>query len=150
MITFVSIGEERIAEMVELFDAYRIFYRKESDKNGAKEFLLERMRKNESKIFAAEDEKTKKLLGYVQLYPLFSSVQMKKVWVLNDLFVLPEFRKNGVGEFLMEESKKFANTSDVARLLLCTEKNNFSAQKLYEKVGYTEDAMKYYVLPLNQ
>jgi len=32
------------------------------------------------------------LMGFAQLYPSFSSVSMKRLWILNDLFVSSEAR----------------------------------------------------------
>jgi hypothetical protein len=42
------------------------------------------MQKNDSTIFLAEERGYP--LGFTQLYPSFSSVSMKRVWILNDLF----------------------------------------------------------------
>jgi hypothetical protein len=39
-------------EVAELFDAYRIFYKKPSDIDGAKEFISERITNNDSRISA--------------------------------------------------------------------------------------------------
>ena len=35
-------------------------------------------------------------VGFVQLYPTFTSIGAKRAWVLNDLFVVPEARRRGV------------------------------------------------------
>ena len=34
--------------------------------------------------------------GFVQLYPMFSSVRARRTWVLNDLFVEAQFRRGGI------------------------------------------------------
>ena len=65
----------------ELFDGYRVFYRKDSDIDTAKEFLAERIKNRDSEIFVCETTKNK-LIGFVQLFPLFSSTRMKKMWLL--------------------------------------------------------------------
>ena len=77
---------QHIDQVVDLFDAYRVWYRKPSDKAAAKAFLLERIYAKESIIFVCENEE-KQLVGFTQLYPLFSSTRMKRLWLLNDLFV---------------------------------------------------------------
>ena len=73
-----------------LFDSYRIFYHKNSDVEAAKVFLKERIKNNESEIFVAEFEKH--LVGFVQLFPIFSSTRMQRYWLLNDLFVAENYR----------------------------------------------------------
>jgi len=54
-----------------LFDAYRVFYEKPSNKINARVFLQERITNQESIIYIAQDAKEKGL-GFVQLYPFFS------------------------------------------------------------------------------
>ena len=64
---------------------YRVFYEQKSDIHAARVFLEERLRKEESIIFIAKAGLDS--VGFVQLYPAFSSVSMRKSWILNDLFV---------------------------------------------------------------
>lgn len=96
-----------IRQLAELFDQYRIFYHKESDIPAAEKFLTERIKNNDSEIFVAEYEG--KLIGFVQLYPLFSSTRMKRYWLLNDLYVNGNYRGNGYSKALIEEAKQMAN-----------------------------------------
>ncbi|WP_449401201.1 N-acetyltransferase family protein [Chryseobacterium wanjuense] len=74
-----------LQQLAELFDQYRVFYHKESDIPAAESFLKERIENKDSEIFVAESDG--KLVGFVQLYPLFSSTRMKRYWLLNDLYV---------------------------------------------------------------
>lgn len=119
-----------------LFNMYRVFYRKESDLNGAIKFLTERLTHQDSEIFVAENEE-KKLTGFVQLYPLFSSTRMKKLWLLNDLFVHPEFRGQGISRGLIERAKKLVVESNACGMFLETEKSNLIGNNLYPKTGFT-------------
>ena len=65
-----------LEELAPLFDAYRQFYDKKSDIKAAEKFLEARIVNDESVIYLAfnEDEKA---VGFVQLYPSFSSTRMK-------------------------------------------------------------------------
>ena len=54
---------------------------------------------------------------------------------LEDLFVAPEYRRQGLGEFLIEGCAKFAEESGARRLYWQTQRSNESAQKLYFKVA---------------
>ncbi|MBK8551833.1 MAG: GNAT family N-acetyltransferase [Ignavibacteria bacterium] len=131
-----------------LFDLYRQFYEQKSDLNSAKEFLSERINKNESVIFLAMDEDTNKGMGFVQLYPAFSSVSMKRLWILNDLFVHENYRKQGVAEALIEKAKELVRESNAKGLILETHLSNVNAQKLYDKTGFKkdEDYFRYYFI----
>jgi GNAT superfamily N-acetyltransferase len=124
-----------------LFDAYRQFYRAPSDIEASHQFILERLTNHESVIFLAmEDEHA---LGFVQLYPLFASVALKPLWLLNDLFVVESARKQGVGEKLMKHAEQFAYETDSRGLFLRTAIDNYPAQKLYEKCGWVKDEKFY-------
>ncbi|MCB0375871.1 MAG: GNAT family N-acetyltransferase, partial [Sinomicrobium sp.] len=68
-------------QLTELFDAYRVFYEKSPDKNAVKAFLTERIANGDSELFVAADPNGD-IAGFVQLYPLFSSTQMKRFWLL--------------------------------------------------------------------
>jgi ribosomal protein S18 acetylase RimI-like enzyme len=143
----VVAGMHHLDELVPLFDAYRVYYQQESDLPGAARFLQRRLAKEESRIFAAISPDLKAMLGFVQLYPIFSSVSMQRLWLLNDLFVKPEFRRKGVGKALMEASRQFAVQTGAKGLMLETGVENEAAQKLYEQLGY-ERSVDYYVYNL--
>lgn len=127
-----------------LFDDYRVFYRKESDITATKVFLTERLKNKDSEIFVCETSENI-LVGFVQLYPLFSSTRMKKLWLLNDLFVNPEFRAKGISVKLIERAKKLVIDTSACAMFLETEKTNLIGNNLYPKTGFelNEDANFY-------
>jgi ribosomal protein S18 acetylase RimI-like enzyme len=123
-----------LKQLSELFDQYRIFYHKDSDIPAAEKFLTERIENKDSEIFVAENEG--KLVGFVQLYPLFSSTRMKRYWLLNDLYVNENYRGNGFSKQLIEASKELAKFTDSAGVLLETGKSNDIGNKLYPSCGF--------------
>ncbi|WP_413299470.1 GNAT family N-acetyltransferase [Bacillus sp. 1P10SD] len=128
--------------VAELFDLYRVFYEQTSDINAAKEFLNKRIVNEESVIFLALEGNV--ALGFVQLYPSFSSVSMKRSWVLNDLYVKKEARGQGVGENLIKTALHFAKESGAKGVFLETGKENVNAQRLYEKIGFVQETNYFY------
>ncbi|WP_198550342.1 GNAT family N-acetyltransferase [Macrococcoides caseolyticum] len=120
-----------------LFNKYRIFYEKESDLKGTKNFIKNRIENEESIIFIAEYGEV--IAGFVQIYPTFSSVSMKKAYILNDLFVDEKFRRNNLGESLINEVFKYAVSKDAKYVTLETSIGNINAQKLYEKMNMKID-----------
>ncbi|WP_066222196.1 GNAT family N-acetyltransferase [Formosa haliotis] len=121
--------------VAELFDAYRVFYEKESDVEGAEHFLAERFKNKDSELFVAQNE-SGKLIGFVQLYPLFSSTRMQKLWLLNDLFVQPEYRGQGVSVNLIERAKQLVKDTKACGMFLETGKSNEIGNNLYPKTGF--------------
>lgn len=131
-----------------LFDGYRVFYGKPSDPAKANAFLHERLANDESVIFLARDEQGS-TLGFTQLYPCFSSVSARRLWILNDLFVSPAARRRGVARALLERARAHGLQTGVVRLVLQTAHGNAQAQALYESLGWVrQDGMYEYALEL--
>ncbi len=118
-----------------LFEGYRTFYRKTPDATAARNFLSKRLENLDSKIYLCQNS-AGQLLGFVQLYPIFSSTRMKRLWLLNDLFVQPEARGQGISIKLIERAKQLATETNAAGLLLETEVSNQIGNLLYPKTGF--------------
>jgi len=148
----VQIRRASIADvsiLAPLFDGYRVFYKQPSDLVGARRFLEARFRSSESVVFIAEIGG--EAIGFTQLYPTFSSISMKRMWILNDIFVDPSTRKLGVGTKLLDKSCEFAESDGAVSLKLCTAIDNFTAQKLYEATGWKRiDRFYHYKFDLEQ
>jgi len=132
-----------------LFDAYRQFYGQRSDLAAARAFLGERLRRDESVIFFADADggPGSEALGFTQLYPSFSSVSLRRLWILNDLFVRPGIRRGGVGRRLLERAREWAIETDAKGLTLATAVGNAAAKALYESCGWRrDDEFEHYVL----
>ena len=126
-----------LEQLAPLFDRYRQFYGRASDVAAAREFLLARFTNKESTLLIAhEDERP---IGFTQLYPSFSSVSLARIFILNDLFVSEQARRNGVASALMSAAVKFASTLGAVRLSLSTAITNDAAQALYHSAGWKRD-----------
>ena len=133
-----------------LFDAYRVFYRQPSNLAQSRAFIAERIARDESVIFLAQDD-TGEALGFVQLFPTFSSIDAHRTWLLGDLFTTANARGRGVGTLLMNTARSFAVLSGGRGMVLETATDNFNAQRLYESLGYVRDSGYYtYCLDLQQ
>ncbi|HHF2973665.1 TPA: N-acetyltransferase family protein [Vibrio diabolicus] len=79
------------------------------------------------------------VIGFVTLYQGFSSVSLKKYWVLNDLYVSTNARGTGLGRALMEFAETYAKSTHAKGIELETSLDNVVAQSLYEDLGYLEN-----------
>ncbi len=122
--------------VAELFDGYRQFYEQAPDLSGSRAFVGERLRVGDSHIILATDGEGTGA-GFVQLYPIFSSVRMCRVWILNDLFVAPAARGRGVAVDLMRAAADTARAAGVKALQLETAADNVPAKALYERLGWS-------------
>lgn len=122
----------------ELFNSYRRFYGQLDNVTQAVQFMQQRLIKQDSTIFVAEADKGK-IIGFCQLYPTWSSLQMKKAWIFNDLYVREDSRNLGVGRQLIEQVINFCRSTKAAWVTLQTAKDNTNAQNLYKKLGFIQE-----------
>lgn len=128
--------EDDIVAIAPLFDAYRVFYGQPTNLSAASSFLKERFSARDSVILLAVGNG--EICGFTQLYKSFSSVSLKAIFILNDLFVAPEFREKGVGKALLTAAQNHCKLLGYKGLALETATEN-PAQKLYEKMGWVKD-----------
>jgi len=139
MLEIIVANSSYLSQASELFDAYRQFYKQVSNIAAARQFLSERMAQGESMIYLAIDKGSGQAVGFMQIYPSFSSISLKKLLILNDLFVIPEYRKQGVAKALIDTAKKLAKKEGAKGLSLKTAHDNIAGQKLYEACGFKLD-----------
>lgn len=132
--------------IVPLFDAYRGFYGQPSDPARARAWLDERLTHDESVMLVAELDG--EVVGFTQLYPMYSSVRTTRTWILNDLFVAETARRSGAARALLDAAAAFARDQGAGGLSLETTRDNAPARALYGKAGWQEDATQWYSLSL--
>jgi ribosomal protein S18 acetylase RimI-like enzyme len=125
-----------------LFEAYRGFYGRDTEVAAAGAFIRDRLQQKESVIFLAESGD--RLVGFVQLYPSFDSVEIGSIWILHDLFVTPEARRKGAALGLMAAARRLAESTGACGISLATAMDNTGAQALYEGLGYIRDHRFYH------
>ena len=125
-----------------LFDGYRQFYEQPSDIQRAHDWLKARIGQNESVVLLARHDGA--AAGFVQLYPMYSSVRTARTWILNDLFIAPEFRRHGTARALLDAATQFAREDGAAFIVLETTRDNEAARALYRAAGWHEDSTQWY------
>jgi ribosomal protein S18 acetylase RimI-like enzyme len=124
-----------------LLNQYRIFYKQERNLEACRSFLQDRLARNDSAIFYARhiNGSTKEPVGFVQLYPSFSTVSLKRLWILNDLYVEKKYRRMGIARQLLKKAENHARETGSKGLMLETSQDNHKAQQLYESLGWEKD-----------
>lgn len=121
-----------------LFDAYRQFYEQPSDLGLATRHLSARLGNSETHLFYADQDGV--AMGFVHLFPSFSSVYATRTLILNDLYVAPAFRRKGAGRALMQAAAEFSRESGSRGLRLETQEGNAVARRLYKDLGYHQES----------
>lgn len=127
-------------QLTNLFDQYVVFYKNPPNIEKHKAYLKDRIENNEATIFLAFDENNpEKAIGFTLIYITFSSLALNKILILNDLYVDPNVRKNGVGEKLILQTVALAKELGSNLIRLRTSKSNTVAQGLYNKMGFVRE-----------
>ena len=129
--------EADLPELLPLFAGYRAFYGAGPEPGREERFLRARLAHGESVVLLARRDG--RATGFVQLYPLFSSVRMSRTWVLNDLYVEPTDRGAGTASALLAAAAAFGRADGAFELMLQTAHDNAPARALYERHGWVPD-----------
>ena len=130
-----ELGNIDIASVI--FNDYRIFYNQKSNIKSCYDFLLDRTINDESLIYLGLIENNP--VAFMQIYQSFSSVGLKKIYILNDLYVAEQYRGKKVGRAMLVKALEVAKTQNITKIILQTAKNNQPAQNLYQSFGFSQD-----------
>jgi GNAT superfamily N-acetyltransferase len=140
----VRASSAHVERLVPLFEAYREFYKQSPDPAAARQYLQERLDRDESVVFLAIRTDSEEGLGFTLLYHSYSSLRMRSVYILHDLYVVPARRRQGIGRALMETAHQFALRQGAHRVSLATAVDNLAGQRLYQSLGYQRDEDFFY------
>lgn len=130
---------------VGLFREYLDFYEvTPQDPERPQAFLAERLDTGDSLILLASVPGAG-TVGFAQVYPVLSSLDLGPAWLLSDLYVAPAGRRAGVGRTLLREVLRRAREAGVSGVHLDTAYDNHAAQQLYETEGFVRDPFHIYL-----
>ena len=138
---------EHLDQLIPMFIRYRELYGAMPQAEASKDYLTERLSKQQAIILLAFEDDV--LLGFCLVYPSFSSVSLRPLWIINDLYVIEEARGQHVARKLLAEVSQQARDNNAVRLRVSVNANNDIAKRLYESADFLEDPhFRNYILPL--
>lgn len=105
-----------IEVLLPLFEVYRKSYGMDENPERTLVFLTNRMRFNESLFFIAMNEQ-EQAIGFIQLFPRLSSLQLQRYWQLTDIFVLEQPQQSEIYAALISKAKEFVHFTQSNRLV---------------------------------
>ena len=133
-VVFREIRESDLEAWIPLWDGYLEFYREELSTEQT-ELTWQRFFDIEFNLYGFVVEVDDVVAGFAHCSFTNSTWLDKPDLYLEDLFVSPHFRRNGLGEVLIENCAKFAKDSGARRLYWQTQRSNETAQRLYSRVA---------------
>lgn len=95
-----------------------------------------------SAIFIAVDENENRA-GFIHLQLQADYFNAKKAAYISDIAVDSKFEGRGVGRILLDKAREWANEQECSLISLYVFANNMRARKIYEKLGFKEEVVKY-------
>lgn len=86
-------------------------------------------------VLLAETEGATGPVGYALLFPTYSTFLAKPSLYLEDVFVLPDYRRRGIGKALLRECARAAHEGGYGRLEWTCLDWNTNAQAVYKRMG---------------
>ena len=114
-----------IEVLAPLFEAYRLANGMSENPDRTLTFLTNRIRFNESMFFVAVNENSQ-AIGFVQLYPRLSSLQLQRYWQITDIFVLEHAQQTEIYAALISKAKDFVHFTQSNRLVAELAQNQYS------------------------
>jgi len=74
-------------------------------------------------------------IGFATVYWTWQTLDATRIGVMNDLFVVPALRGQGVGRRLIEHCRGLCRKRAATKLVWETAPDNVAAQRLYESTG---------------
>jgi GNAT superfamily N-acetyltransferase len=133
--TIEPVTGQQLELLLPLIAAYQRFYEVEQiDDERNRAFFSRFLAPSEDGMLigAWRDEE---LVGYACLYWTFTSLAPAEIVLMNDLYVEPQARGEGVGRALIEASAAIARERGAQRLQWITATDNETAQRLYDSTG---------------
>ena len=116
-----------IEVLAPLFEAYRLANGMSENPDRTLTFLTNRIRFNESMFFIAVNENAQ-AIGFVQLYPRLSSLQLQRYWQLTDIYAA-----------LISKAKEFVRYTQSNRLVA---ELSQAQQSILEREGFKLNTKK--------
>jgi len=89
-------------------------------------------------------------VGFATIFWSWATTSAERIGVMNDLFVAPEARGNGIAEALIEACRAECAAHGAGKLTWQTAPDNATAMKLYDRIGAVREQWVDYWLPVQE
>ena len=132
MIKIFKAEQWNLEILLPLFEEYRLAHGMAENPERTLAFLTNRIRFSESIFFLALDQ-NEHAVGFIQLYPRLSSLQLQRYWQLTDIFVRQSEKMNEIYTALIAKAKEFVSYTQSTRL---TVEQDRQQHHLLEQEGF--------------
>jgi ribosomal protein S18 acetylase RimI-like enzyme len=109
------------------------------------QFIRPAMKSENSRIILAQD--SGRIVGYSYAVIIEANPAMAKrdkYGYIHDLFIIPEYRRRGIGKQLFDEILKWLHSQDIERVELEVIVGNYLANSFWKKQGFSDHVHRLY------
>ena len=117
-----------------LYRGYADFYKVEMNAKILK-IVWEWIHDKNHEVSGLAYEQDKKIIGIAHYRKMPSPLRGKYIGFLDDLYVDPKYRRNGIGEKIIKELKAISKKNNLNLVRWITRDDNIKAKSLYEKLS---------------
>ncbi|RXT15398.1 GNAT family N-acetyltransferase [Ammoniphilus sp. CFH 90114] len=135
-VTIRKAESKDVSSLLILMNSYIVdFYKREKPNQEDLTRLVMNLLDNPSAGIQFVVEEKEEIIGFATLYYTFSTLQVKRAAILNDLFIHERMRGKKIGEKLFEKCVEYIREQNFAYMTWETAHDNLAAQALYDKMG---------------
>jgi GNAT superfamily N-acetyltransferase len=127
-----SLAHPLFDEAVALFDQYRQHYGANPAPDAVADWMRDQLCSDRVRVYLAGEAR-----GICSTTVAPAALSLRTVWLVRDLYVRPDSRRQGVARALLGQVAEDAREAGAHRLSLQTETTNVRAVELYAKNGFT-------------
>jgi len=142
-----TVTAENLAEVLPLVAAYQQFYEATPDEERNRRHFGRFLEDHTQGILFLARGPDGAPWGMATLYFTNSSVRACVQCLMNDLYVVPQSRGQGVGRALIEHCREYARQRGYDAIVWTTAMSNATAQRLYDSLPSTRSEWLHYRLP---
>ena len=141
MVSIVLAGVAHLEPLSQLLNAHRIEQGMPDNQPAVAHFLFERLINHEAVHFIAlkanaEEHAQPQGLGFIQLYPSFSSESLMPYWTVGALYVTPSVRQEGLGKALIAQALQLVRERGDEGLRAQLSTRETEARQLMQSMGF--------------
>ncbi|WP_282940744.1 GNAT family N-acetyltransferase [Paenibacillus sp. RC67] len=122
-------------QLIQLMYQYIDFYERPRPDEGTLRLFIANLQQEPSSGMQFVAEQGGVLVGFATLYFTFSTLQLKRAAIMNDLFVASAQRGSRIGEGLFQACLEYIRSNGYAYMTWETAQDNTAAQSFYDKMG---------------
>lgn len=143
------VAEADLAELLPLVRGYCDFYEvspSDDDLLALSRALIADPEREGVQLLARDG--AERAIGFATVFWSWSTTNVRRIGVMNDLFVAPEGRGTGAAEALIEGCRSECARRGAGKLTWQTALDNERARKVYDRIGATQERWLDYWLPV--